>query len=299
MVILSGLTASEHYYKIIEQKIYEYDIKPALSIVMVGNNEASQVYVSNKIKKAKNLGYQANLISLPEKTSVEELFDVITDLNNNTQVNGYIIQLPLPPHLQVHKEAILNKINPIKDVDGLSPYNIGKLILQSGGFIPATPLGIILLMKFYNISPASKKIVIIGRSQIVGMPLAILLASNHSMGNATVTICHSKTKNLQEIAQTADILISATGSPHLINHHFVKEKAVIIDVGISRINGKICGDVNAETIKEKAYAFSPVPGGVGPMTICALLFNTFVAALLQNGKISQKELPYCYYELFL
>jgi len=254
------------------------NINPCLAVVVVGENKASLKYVSFKEKSCKELGIESLVFRLPENTDEIYLSGLIEELNNNVTVNGILIQLPLPKHL--NQNVILEKINPLKDVDGFTPYCLGRLLIDSPLFVPCTPKGIIKILDEYKIDLAGKNAVVLGRSIIVGKPLSLLLLKR----NATVTICHSKTKNLAEITKEADILCVAIGKPKFITSQMVKDKAVVIDIGINVTDtDKVTGDVDFEQVKEKASYITPVPGGVGPMTIAMLMENTIHATKLQKG----------------
>lgn len=248
-------------------------IVPKLVVVLVGNNSASEVYVRNKHKACGEVGIESEVIKMPEETTQQELLDVVKVLNEDRTVDGILVQLPLPG--QINEKVVLRSILPEKDVDGFHPVNVGLLSIGDDCYAPATPSGIIAMFKEYGIEIAGKHCVIIGRSNIVGKPMAALLLRH----NATVTVCHSKTQNLGELTRQADIVIVATGHRHTLTADMVKEGAVVIDVGMNRNElGKLCGDVDFEEVKEKASFITPVPGGVGPMTITELLENTILAA---------------------
>lgn len=256
------------------------DINPCLAVVVVGENKASLKYVSFKEKTCQELGIESLIFKLPENTDEIYLSELIEELNNNVTVNGILVQLPLPEHLNQNK--IIDKINPLKDVDGFTPYCLGRLLIDNPLFIPCTPKGIIRILDEYKIDLQGKNAVVIGRSIIVGKPLSLLLLKR----NASVTICHSKTKNLAEITMKADILCVAIGKPKFINSQMVKNGAVIIDIGINVTeSGKVTGDVDFEEVQQKASYITPVPGGVGPMTIAMLMENTIYAVKLQKGLI--------------
>ena len=243
-----------------------------LAVIQVGNDPASSVYVSNKKKACAYIGIDSLSHELPEETTEEELLQLIDKLNMDEAVHGILCQLPLPRH--INEKTILNRISPMKDVDGFHPQNVGVLVVGDFGFVSCTPAGIIELLKRSNVEMEGKNCVVIGRSNIVGKPMSLLMLRE----NATVTICHSKTKNLKEVCKNADILIVAIGKPKFINHEYVKEGAVVIDVGIHRDeNNKLCGDVDYETVEPLCSAITPVPGGVGPMTICMLMKNCLEA----------------------
>lgn len=250
-------------------------IVPKLVVVLVGNNSASEVYVRNKHKACGEVGIESEVIKMPEETTQQELLDVVKGLNEDRTVDGILVQLPLPS--QINEKVVLRSILPEKDVDGFHPVNVGLLSIGDDCYAPATPSGIIAMFKEYGIEIAGKHCVIIGRSNIVGKPMAALLLRH----NATVTVCHSKTQNLGELTRQADIVIVATGHRHTLTADMVKEGAVVIDVGMNRNElGKLCGDVDFEEVKEKASFITPVPGGVGPMTIAMLMQNTLTAARL-------------------
>ena len=247
---------------------------PFLCVVLVGNNPASLSYIKGKEKACNEIGMDSQIIHLDENTSEKELILKINELNNDEKIDGILVQMPLPSHIDENR--VMESISSFKDVDGLNPYNIGKLYLKEDGMIPCTPLGIVELLKRSNITIKSKKVVVIGRSKLVGNPVAKLLLDE----NATVTICHSKTENLKEIAKSADILIVAIGREKFVDKTFVKDNAVVIDVGINRNSeGKLVGDVDFDDVKDVASYITPVPKGVGPMTIAMLLSNTFKAYL--------------------
>ena len=259
---------------------------PHLAAVLVGNDGASLTYVNSKINLCKKVGMQSTLIQLDASATEEELLRIIHDLNKNKDIDGFIVQLPLPKHINENK--IVEAIDPDKDVDGFHPVNLGRMQLGLPCFVSATPAGIITLLERYQIETEGKHCVVIGRSNIVGTPISILLSRNSNPGNCTVTICHSRTKNLKEICLQADILIAALGRPEFITAEMVKEGAVVIDVGISRIDSNnekgylIKGDVKFEEVAPKCIAISPVPGGVGLMTVISLLMNTMKAAKKNN-----------------
>jgi len=262
---------------------------PKLAVVLVGNNPASEIYVANKLKACAEVGMEAQKICYPMDISEQTLLNEIAKLNNDETIDGFIVQLPLPEHIT--ETTILSAIDYRKDVDGLTPENVGRTVQGLPSIISATPRGIRELLARYNIQTAGKHVVVIGRSNIVGKPMAILLMqrpylslpgmSASALGDATVTICHSKTQDLAAICRTADIIIVAAGCPGLLTAEMVKEGAVVIDVGINRVDGKLVGDVDFESVAKKAAYISPVPGGVGPMTIVSLLQNTLQAYKLK------------------
>lgn len=243
-----------------------------LAVIQVGKDPASTVYVSNKKKACEYIGIDSLSYELPEETTEEELLEIIDKLNNDSNVHGILCQLPLPKH--INEKTVLNRISPKKDVDGFHPQNVGALVVGDFGFVSCTPAGIIELLKRSNVEMQGKNCVVIGRSNIVGKPMALLMLRE----NATVTICHSKTQNLKEICKNADILIVAIGKPLFVTEEYVKEGAVVIDVGIHRDeNNKLCGDVDYKAVEPLCSAITPVPGGVGPMTICMLMKNCIEA----------------------
>ena len=249
---------------------------PGLAVIIVGENPASKVYVRNKQRACEEVGIASTVIALPEDTKEEELLSVVAELNADTSVHGILVQLPLPHHLDAEK--VLLSIDPRKDVDAFHPYNVGRIMIGDYDFLPCTPAGVMELLKRSDISPDGKECVVVGRSNIVGKPQAMLLL--HAGG--TVTVCHSHTKNLPEVCRRADILVTAIGKPEFFDETYVKPGAVVIDVGMNRrpADGKLCGDVNFAKVEPVASAITPVPGGVGPMTIAMLLCNTLKAAEL-------------------
>ena len=277
--IMDGKSLSLKILDDIKEKTALLKKRPGLSVILIGNNPASSIYVKNKEKQALNAGFNSIVYKLPETASKGELLSLINNLNNDEDIDGILLQLPLPKHLNPYD--FLDKIDPKKDVDGFHPVNAGKLLLNENPYaVPCTPKGIIRLLDEYKIQIEGKNAVIIGRSNIVGKPLSMLLLNK----NATVTIAHSKTKNLSEIAKNADILISATGCADMVTKDIVKEGAAVIDVGIIRDdNGKLRGDVDFNNVKDIAGFITPVPGGVGPMTIAMLMENTYKLHLLRNG----------------
>ena len=259
-------------------KLKEQGITPGLAVIIVGEDPASKVYVANKEKACEAIGMASYKYALPENTSEAELLELIKKLNNDDKVNGILCQLPLPRHL--NEELIINSIVPEKDVDAFHPHNVGKIMIGNYDFLPCTPAGIMEMLKYENIDIEGKECVVIGRSNIVGKPMSMLLLHK----NGTVTVCHSRTKNLKEVCRRADILVAAVGRANFVSADMVKEGAVVIDVGINRLdNGKLCGDVNFEEVEPIASYITPVPGGVGPMTIATLMKNTLTAAKKQNN----------------
>lgn len=260
-----------------EELIEQSGITPGLAVVIVGNDPASRVYVNSKKKACAEVGFNSYEYALPEDTTQQELLELVEKLNNDSKVNGILCQLPLPK--QIDENAIINAIKPEKDVDAFHPFNVGKIMIGEFAFLPCTPAGVMELIDSTGVEVSGKNCVVIGRSNIVGKPMSMLLL--HRSG--TVTICHSKTQNLTEICQNADILIAAVGRANFVTADMVKEGAVVIDVGMNRLeNGKLCGDVDFNEVEKKASFITPVPGGVGPMTIAMLMQNTLTAAKLQN-----------------
>lgn len=270
--IISGKVVSAAKREEIKErvaKLNEQGKQVGLAVIIVGNNSASRVYVNNKKKACAEVGINSFEYALPEETTQDELLDLIAQLNNDEKVNGILCQLPLPSHID--EQAVINAIDPSKDVDAFHPFNVGHIMIGDYTFLPCTPAGIMEMLKFYNISVNGKKCVVIGRSNIVGKPMAMLLLKE----NGTVEICHSRTKNLKEETLSADILVAAVGKAYFVTADMVKEGAVVIDVGMNRNEeGKLCGDVCYEEVEKKASFITPVPGGVGPMTITMLLENT-------------------------
>lgn len=280
MNLLDGKKVSQKVkdeLKIEVNELKKSGINPRLAVIMVGDNSASQIYVRNKSKVCDYIGIEFEEYILSEETKQEELLQLIDKLNNKKEVNGILLQSPIPNHLDINEA--FRKISPEKDVDGFHPVNVGKLALGQDTFISCTPYGIIKILEDYDINIEGKNAVVIGRSNIVGKPMSQCLLNK----NATVTICHSKTKNLSDITKKADILVAAIGKPNFVTEDMVKPGAVIIDVGINRMeDGKLKGDVDFEEVSKKASYITPVPGGVGPMTIAMLMTNLVKAAKMQN-----------------
>ena len=278
--ILSGKTVSQRIKDELKKEVAELkekNINPGLAVIIVGDDPASRVYVNNKKKACDEIGIYSEEYALPEETSEEELLALIRKLNRKKEINGILVQLPVPK--QINEETIINAIDPKKDVDAFHPVNVGKIMVGNFDFVPCTPAGVMELIDESGIDVAGKECVVVGRSNIVGKPQAMLLLHK----NGTVTICHSKTKNLKEKTKQADILIAAVGKPNFITGDMIKEGAVVIDVGINRIaEKKLVGDVDFESAEKVAGAITPVPGGVGPMTIAMLMKNTVKAAIIQN-----------------
>ena len=282
--ILSGLEASKALYSSLESRIShlkDRGIVPGLAAVLVGNNPASEIYVKNKTKKFESLGLKTDVFRLEETISEDELLSLISKLNTDSEFHGILVQLPLPKHID--SEKVLNAIIPTKDVDGFHPENAGLLSIGKPRFVPCTPKGIMFILKHFNIDLNGKHVVVIGRSNIVGRPISIL-ASLKELGNATVTLCHSGTKDLKYFSKQADVLVAALGSPEFVDSSYIKEGACLVDVGINRIEidgkSKIVGDVNQDSVTGIASSLTPVPKGVGPMTIAMLVENTVLSAEL-------------------
>ncbi len=269
----------EEIRKKIEILKQKYSITPGLTVVIVGENPASQIYVANKHKTSLELGVNSQVIRLPEQVSKEELLTVIAGLNQDPAVHGILVQLPLPEHIKPYESEILEAIQPVKDVDGFHPVNVGKLATGQEELVPCTPQGCIRLLELAGLPIKGKRAVVLGRSNIVGKPMFHLLLARH----ATVTVCHSRTQDLAAITREADILVAAIGKPKFVTSDMVKPGAVVIDVGINRVGDKkIVGDVDFDAVKEVASAITPVPGGVGVLTIAMLLYNTVKAAQIQH-----------------
>lgn len=293
MQILDGKLASQAIKDDLAKKIAELkdgDKKvPHLAAILVGNNPASETYVASKVKNCKEVGINSTLVRLEESVTEDELLSHIKKLNHDTDVDGILVQLPLPKHIS--EEKVIYAISPEKDVDGFHPVNVGKMVLGFPSFISATPYGILLMLQHYKIETTGKSVVVIGRSNIVGTPISILLSRNNSTGNATVTLCHSRTKNIKELCKAADIIVAAIGKPNFVTEDMVKDGAVVIDVGINRIKDDskksgfaLVGDVDFKNVSSRTAYISPVPGGVGLMTIAALLTNTYNACLRKGLK---------------
>jgi methylenetetrahydrofolate dehydrogenase (NADP+) / methenyltetrahydrofolate cyclohydrolase len=260
---------------------------PHLAAILVGNNGASETYVASKVKTCAEIGFKSTLIRLTDNIDEETLLQTIEQFNNDNDVDGILVQLPLPKHIS--EEKIISAIHPAKDVDGFHPSSVGKLVQGLPTFIPATPYGVMLMLQHYNIDTVGKHAVVIGRSNIVGRPMSILLSQNTNPGNCTVTVCHSRSRNLKDICLQADIIVAALGIPGFLKEDMVKDRAIVIDVGITRMNDAskksgfaIKGDVDFENVAPKCSYITPVPGGVGLMTIGALMMNTYNAAELRN-----------------
>lgn len=252
-------------------------ITPGLAVIIVGDDPASRVYVNNKKKACMDVGFYSEEYAMPAETTMEQLCEIIDTLNSRDDIDGILCQLPLPKHLD--EKAVIDRIDPSKDVDAFSPANVGKIMIGDYDFLPCTPAGVMELLKAYDIDANGKNCVVIGRSNIVGKPMAMLLLH----ANGTVTVCHSKTQNISEITSKADILVAAVGRANFVTADMVKEGAVVIDVGMNRVDGKLCGDVDFAGVEQKASFITPVPGGVGPMTIGMLMKNTLKAAKIHHN----------------
>jgi len=288
MQLLEGKVASSAIKEDLKSKISILASQgkklPHLAAILVGNNIASETYVASKVKNCKEIGITSSLFRFDNSITESQLLEKIEELNNEKDIDGILVQLPLPKHIS--EEKVINTIDPKKDVDGFHPVNVGNMVLGFPTFISATPYGIILLLQHYKIETAGKHVVVIGRSNIVGTPISILLSRNNEYGNATVTLCHSRTKDLVSICRQADIVIAAIGKPKFVTADMVKENAVVIDVGINRVNDEtkksgfsLKGDVDFDNVAPKSSYITPVPGGVGLMTIAALLMNTYKACV--------------------
>lgn len=291
MQILDGKATSDQIKKELAQAVKERKEQgkkiPHLAAVLVGNDGGSMTYVNAKVKACDQIGFESTLIRYDDSVSEEVLLNKVKQLNEDKSIDGFIVQLPLPAHIDEMK--VTEAIDPKKDVDGFHPVNIGKMVLDLPGFLPATPAGILELLKRNNIETSGKHCVVIGRSNIVGMPVSIMLGRNTNPGNCTVTLTHSRTVNLKELCAEADILISAIGKPGFVTEDMVKKGAVVIDVGTTRVEDasrqrgwRLCGDVDYNAVKEKCSFITPVPGGVGPMTIASLMINTLRAMELKG-----------------
>lgn len=288
MYLLDGKIVSQAVKDLLKEKVLalkqQQKRAPHLAAVLIGNNGASETYVASKIKSCEEIGFGSTLIRFENQVEESVLLKKIEELNQNESIDGILVQLPLPKHIQ--ESNIINLIDPSKDVDGFHPESTGKMVLGLPSFIPATPYGIMLMLEHYKIETSGKNAVVIGRSNIVGRPISILLSQDGPYGNCTVTVCHSRTKNLKDICRQADIIVAALGKPQFLQADMVKENAIVIDVGITRVKDdskksgfSIKGDVDFENVAPKCSYITPVPGGVGLMTIAALLKNTFNAYL--------------------
>jgi methylenetetrahydrofolate dehydrogenase (NADP+)/methenyltetrahydrofolate cyclohydrolase len=283
MILLDGKALSEKIKEEVKvevaQLVEEKQITPGLAVILVGNDAASATYVASKAKSCKNAGIYSVVHEMPESITQEELLETIARMNENPKLDGILVQLPLPKHIDT--TVVLEAINPLKDVDGFHPYNVGRMVSNLDAFLPATPFGVMRMFEEYGIELSGKNVVVIGSSDIVGKPMASLLIN----AKATVTVCNSRTKDLKAHTLAADIVVIAVGVPFLLKGDMVKDGAVVIDVGINRLEtGKLVGDADFESLKEKCSHLTPVPGGVGPMTIAMLLKNTIKAAKLREKR---------------
>ena len=296
MQILDGVLVSAHIKEQIKQEVIDWQAnggkKPHLAAILVGNNPASEAYVGSKVKHCDELGFDSTLLRFEKDITEEYLISEVERLNNDDNIDGILVQLPLPAHIS--GDSVINAISPLKDVDGFHPISLGKMLLGQPTFLPATPYGIMLMLEYYKIDTTGMHCVIIGRSNIVGTPMTILMSRASNPGNATVTMCHSKTKNLTEITKTADIIIAAIGRPKYVTAEMVKPGAIIIDVGINRIDdatkksgSRLVGDVDFDNVAPLCSYITPVPKGVGLMTICGLMKNTLLAAK-QKAEVAVK-----------
>jgi len=292
MLLLDGKKASQSVKQLLAAQTKEITgagkRAPHLAAILIGNNGASETYVASKVKSCAEVGFESTLIRMDANVPEDELLQKIESLNNDEDIDGILVQLPLPK--QISESKVINAIHPDKDVDGFHPVSVGKLVQGLPTFIPATPYGIMLMMEHYQLQTKGKHAVVIGRSNIVGRPMSILLSSNLLYGNCTVTVCHSHTPNLKEICLQGDIIVAALGKPEFVKADMVKDGAIILDVGITRVNDetapkgyRIKGDVAFEEVSKKASAITPVPGGVGPMTIAGLMKNTMEAYLRKHA----------------
>jgi methylenetetrahydrofolate dehydrogenase (NADP+)/methenyltetrahydrofolate cyclohydrolase len=292
MQILDGTAVAAHIKSQIKQEATELSAKtgkkPHLAAVLVGNNPASESYVGSKVRTCEELGFDSTLLRFDEQITEQQLLAEVQKLNDNNAVDGILVQLPLPGHIS--PDVVINNIAPSKDVDGFHPITQGKMLLGQPSFLPATPYGILLMLEHYNIDTTGMNCVVIGRSNIVGTPMTVLLGRNGKPGNATVTMCHSKTKDLKEHTLRADLIVAAIGRPFFVKADMVKEGAIVIDVGINRIDdatkksgSRLVGDVDFDNVAPKCSYITPVPKGVGPMTICGLMKNTLEAFKQRNN----------------
>lgn len=292
MQLLDGVLVSNHIKEQIKQEVTEWQAaggkKPHLAAILVGNNPASEAYVGSKVKHCDELGFDSTLLRLPADISEGDLIAEVEKLNSNPAVDGILVQLPLPEHIS--PDSVINAINPGKDVDGFHPISQGRMLLGQPTFLPATPYGIMLMLEYYKINTSGMHCVVIGRSNIVGTPMTILMSRASNPGNATVTMCHSRTKNLKEHTLSADIIVAAIGRPRYVTADMVKPGAIVIDVGINRIDdptkksgSRLVGDVDFDNVAPLCSYITPVPKGVGLMTICGLMKNTLLAAKMKDA----------------
>lgn len=291
MEILDGKKASQAIRDELKMEVAQLAAEgkkiPHLAAILVGNNGASETYVAAKVKACEEVGFKSTLIRFEADIPAVKLLEKVEELNNDPDIDGILVQLPLPKH--INEADVINTIDPDKDVDGFHPVNVGKMVQGLPSFIPATPHGVMLLLEHFKVPTKGKHAVVVGRSNIVGRPMSILLSANSNPGNCTVTICHSQTKQLKEICLQADIIVAALGKPEFVTADMVKEGAVVVDVGITRLEDsskksgfKLKGDVQYDTVAPKCSWITPVPGGVGPMTIAALMKNTFISCKMKN-----------------
>ncbi|MGE3953787.1 MAG: bifunctional methylenetetrahydrofolate dehydrogenase/methenyltetrahydrofolate cyclohydrolase FolD [Parachlamydiales bacterium] len=288
MILLDGVQAAHAIRKRVAGEVAAFSRKIGLTVVLVGSDPASKLYIASKRRACAAVGITSTVLEFPAKLSEEKLLGEIDRLNADTAVDGILVQAPLPSHIS--SKRVFERLDPTKDVDGFHPLNVGRLLMGEEGPVSCTPLGISLLLSHYKIPVAGKRVVILGRSNIVGKPLAALLMQKNDRGNATVTVAHSASENLSQITQEADILIAAIGRPHFVGPEMVREGAVVVDVGINRVADpkrekgyRVVGDVDFDKVKGKCSALTPVPGGVGPMTVATLLHNTLKAAHLRSS----------------
>ncbi len=276
MILLDGKNLNKEIITNLKEKVSQLTIKPGLAVVLIGDDPASEIYVSSKVRACQEVGFYSEKIVLPNTVSEKEIFEILDKLNNDKKIHGILVQFPLPKNLSYLEDKIINFINPLKDVDCFHPLNVGKFFaakrIDINLLVPCTPKGIISLLKKYQIDLLGRQVVVCGRSNLVGKPVSILLC----LEGATVTITHSKTKDLFKITSQADVLITAIGKPKYFKKQAIKEGAVVVDVGINRVGKKIYGDVDFEDVKNKVYAMTPVPGGVGPMTVASLMENILI-----------------------
>jgi methylenetetrahydrofolate dehydrogenase (NADP+)/methenyltetrahydrofolate cyclohydrolase len=292
MQLLDGVLVSGHIKEQIKQEALDLQAaggkKPHLAAILVGNNPASEAYVGSKVKHCEELGFDSTLLRMPAETTEAALIAEVERLNNDPAIDGILVQLPLPDHIS--PDSVINAINPDKDVDGFHPISQGRMLLGQPTFLPATPYGIMLMLEYYKINTAGMHCVVIGRSNIVGTPMSVLMSRATNPGNATVTMCHSRTKNLKDFTLNADIIIAAIGRPRYVTADMVKPGAIVIDVGINRIDdatkksgSRLVGDVDFDAVAPLCSYITPVPKGVGLMTICGLMKNTLLAAKMKKG----------------
>ena len=281
VIQINGKELSEKIKELIKKETEDLKTKidkvPGIAVILAGDDPASSIYVGSKEKMALNIGFHSVVEKIPSNVTTDEILNLVDKFNNDNNIHGILVQLPLPS--QVDEKKVLRAIKPEKDVDGFHPYNVGLLNIGEDCLMPCTPLGVMTMLKEYNIDCTGKNAVVVGRSNIVGKPISAMLTK----ANATVTICHSKTKDIEKICSNADILVAAIGQPKYITKEYIKKGAVVIDVGINRVDGKLCGDVDFDDVKDLCSYITPVPGGVGPMTIITLMNNTLKAFKISQG----------------